>query len=106
MLTFHCPHCGVLAEETELAPGGAAHVARAGPASSDAEFEAYLFLRDNPRGVHLERWRHAAGCGRWFIAARCTLTNEVFGSYPPLVPMPPAVLARIRLRHPTWGPPA
>lgn len=103
MLILACPCCGITAEETELAPGGAAHVPRAGPGSSDDAFEAYLFLRDNPQGVHLERWLHAYGCGRWFIAARCTQSNEVFGTWPP-GPMPAAVLAQIRARRPGWEP--
>jgi sarcosine oxidase, subunit delta len=82
VLVLTCPYCGIAADETELAPGGAAHVKRAGPGDSDADFEAYRFLRDNPRGVHLERWRHAYGCGKWFLAARHTVTMEVFGTYP------------------------
>jgi sarcosine oxidase subunit delta len=40
MLTFTCPYCGVQACETELAPGGEAHLKRFGPGSSDADFEA------------------------------------------------------------------
>ena len=31
MLTFTCPCCGVAACETELAPGGEAHLKRFGP---------------------------------------------------------------------------
>lgn len=43
--------------------------------------QSYLFYRKNPKGVHFERWRHSNGCGKWFIAARCTMTLEVFGTY-------------------------
>ena len=82
MLMLTCPHCGLTVEETELAPGGEAHLRRAGPASDDAAFETYLFLRENPKGPTLERWRHAYGCGKWFVAARNTATNEVYGTYP------------------------
>ncbi|MCX7890267.1 MAG: sarcosine oxidase subunit delta [Rhodobacteraceae bacterium] len=103
MLTLTCPCCGVAAEETELAPGGQAHLRRFGPGSSDDDFTAYLFDRANPRGVHLERWRHAYGCGKWFLAARSTVTLEVFGTYPAQTREPPAdVVARIRQRHPEW----
>lgn len=106
MLLIECPHCGVMADETELAPGGQAHVARAGPESSDEAFEAYLFLRDNPRGVAFERWRHAHGCGKWFHAARCTASLEVFGTYPAAVAgPPPEILAAVRARRPGWAPP-
>ena len=94
MLSLSCPMCGVTAEETEFAPGGQAHLRRHGPGSSDAEFEEYMFLRDNPAGVHLERWRHAYGCGKWFIAARCTVTLRVFGTYPAQSHEPPAEIRR------------
>ncbi len=89
MLTLHCPCCGVHAAETELAPGGEAHLKRFGPASSDADFESYMFLRDNPRGVVLERWRHAYGCGKWFLAARDSVTMQVYGTYAAQTAEPP-----------------
>ena len=72
MLLLECPYCGAKCEETELSPGGEAHIKRYGPGSSDQDFEAYLFMRENPKGVHFERWRHVYGCGKWFHAARCT----------------------------------
>ncbi len=103
MLILTCPHCGIAADETELAPGGEAHLKRAGPEASDVEFEAYMFARRNPLGVHFERWRHAMGCGKWFIAARATDTLEVFGTYPARTEAPPADLVRrIRRKRPEW----
>ena len=33
MLIFTCPYCGIEADETELAPGGEAHLKRFGPGS-------------------------------------------------------------------------
>ncbi|WP_126975892.1 sarcosine oxidase subunit delta [Frigidibacter oleivorans] len=102
MLILTCPHCGVTAEETELALGGEAHLKRYGPGDSDEQFEAYMFARKNPKGVHFERWRHAYGCGKWFIAARCTVTLEVFGTYPAQTARPPAdLLAAIRAKRPS-----
>jgi sarcosine oxidase subunit delta len=103
MLILTCPCCGVAAEETELAPGYEAHLKRFGPGSSDDDFEAYMFARKNPKGVHFERWRHAYGCGKWFLAARCTATLEVFGTYPAQVSgPPPAIIAKIKARRPDW----
>ncbi len=103
MLILECPCCGVMADESELEPGGEAHLKRAGPEASEEEFEAYLFSRKNPRGVHFERWRHAMGCGKWFHAARDTLTLEVFGTYPARVHAPPEeIQAAIRARRPEW----
>ena len=88
MLTLTCPYCGVATEETELAPGGEAHLTRHGPGSTDAEFEGYLFARQNPRGVLFERWRHAYGCGKWFLAARDTATLQVYATYKAQTPAP------------------
>ncbi|NVO27705.1 sarcosine oxidase subunit delta [Donghicola sp. C2-DW-16] len=101
MLTLQCPYCGVMAEETELSAGGEAHLKRFGPGSSDADFETYMFMRENPKGVHFERWRHANGCGKWFHAARCTVTLEVFGTYTAQTSVPPAdLLDTIRAARP------
>ena len=100
MLQLKCPHCGVTGEETEFHPGGEAHIKRQAPGASDADFEAYLFGRKNPRGVHFERWRHAFGCGKWFHAARSTVTLEVYGTYPADVTKPPKeILDRIKARE-------
>lgn len=103
MLILTCPYCGVTAEETEFHAFGEAHLTRYGPGSTDDEFEAYLFLRKNPKGVHFERWRHVYGCGKWFHVARCTTTLEVFGSYSAqsVVP-PPNIIAIIKDRRPNW----
>lgn len=66
MLILECPYCGVMADETDLHGDGEAHLKRFGPGSSDDDFEGYLFMRKNPKGVHFERWRHASGCGKFF----------------------------------------
>lgn len=103
MLILTCPYCGVDADETELHGGGEAHLQRHGPGSTDDDFETYLFQRENPRGVHFERWRHVMGCGKWFHAARCTQTLEVFGTYSAQVTEPPADLrAAISAKRPGW----
>ncbi|MFT5869437.1 MAG: sarcosine oxidase subunit delta [Paracoccaceae bacterium] len=104
MLLLTCPNCGLAAEETELHPGGEAHLKRFGPGSDDADFEGYLFHRANPKGVHFERWRHANGCGKWFLAARDTVTLEVFATYSAQTTQPPAnVVAAIKSKRPDWS---
>jgi len=103
MLLLTCPYCGVAGEETEFVPGGEAHLERCGPGSSADDFERYMFARKNPKGVHFERWRHANGCGKWFHAARSTVTIEVFGTYPAQTHEPPkAILDAIRAKLPDW----
>ena len=83
MLIIDCPYCGAR-EEAEFACDGEAHIARplAENSITDAEFADYLFLRDNPKGLFLERWRHTAGCRRWFNVARDTVTHEIVEIYP------------------------
>jgi sarcosine oxidase subunit delta len=104
MLILECPYCGVYAEETELQAGGEAHLKRFGPESSDDDFEGYLFMRENPKGVHFERWRHVNGCGKWFHAARCTMTLEVFGTYAAQTFEPPkAIKDAITKKRPGWS---
>jgi len=103
MLILTCPYCGIAADETELHAGGEAHLTRYGPGAPDEDFEAYLFLRENPRGVHFERWRHVFGCGKWFHAARCTQTLEVFGTYPAQTTEPPQdIREAITAKRPGW----
>jgi len=82
MLLITCPHCGPR-EESEFACGGEAHIARPLVENSitDAEFADYLFLRDNPKGMFLERWRHTAGCRRWFNVARDTVSHDIIEIY-------------------------
>ncbi len=103
MLLLKCPYCGVDCDETELAPGGEAHLERFGPASSAADFESYMFMRANPMGVHFERWRHVYGCGKWFLAARSTTTLEVYGTYKAQSKAPPKALQNaIKKKEPNW----
>ena len=82
MLLIPCPYCGPR-PEIEFRYGGQAHVARAADPSalSDAEWAQFLYLRDNPRGRHAERWRHTNGCGRFFNCIRDTLTDKIAATY-------------------------
>ena len=57
MMQLKCPWCGIR-DESEFVCGGTTHLARPPLTATDAEWAEYLFFRDNPKGVHLERWRH------------------------------------------------
>jgi sarcosine oxidase, subunit delta len=81
MLRIYCHFCGVR-DESEFVFGGPSHVARPAFDVSDAEWTAYLFNRENPQGIHYERWLHAYGCGRWFNIARDTVTHDILSVYP------------------------
>lgn len=97
MLVINCPVCGVEGEEGDFHYGGQAHIRR--PATtdpdniSDAEQRDYLFWRHNPMGLHFERWRCDRGCGKWFHAARDTMSLE-FKAYYPITELPPLELMK------------
>ena len=55
---------------------------------SDEDFEAFFFLRDNVKGVTFERWRHIHGCGRFFNAARDTVSDKFVTTYKAGEPKP------------------
>jgi heterotetrameric sarcosine oxidase delta subunit len=80
MLQIPCPYCGCR-DESDFSFGGESHVSRPLPDSSDAEWSDYLFNRENPKGIHFERWLHSYGCGRWFNLARDTVTHEIYAAY-------------------------
>ncbi len=82
MLQIHCPYCG-LRDETEFTFGGQAHIVRPTNPSvvSDREWVEYLYIRDNPKGLHLERWQHRFGCRQWFNVVRDTATHQIHASY-------------------------
>ena len=80
MLQIECPFCGCR-DEVEFRCGGESHIQRPTPDVSDEVWADYLFNRDNPKGVHFERWLHAYGCGKWFNVARDTVTHEIHAVY-------------------------
>jgi sarcosine oxidase, subunit delta len=84
MLLIPCPWCGPR-PENEFRYGGQAHVARPADPSAvdDADWAIYLYLRDNPRGAHAERWRHVHGCGRFLNCVRDTVSDRISASYRP-----------------------
>jgi len=103
VLILTCPYCGVEAEETEFHGGGEAHIERFTDGSSDDQFTGYMFQRKNPKGVVFERWRHVYGCGKWFHAARCAVTLEVFGTYSAQTLKPPKeIITKIKAKRPDW----
>jgi len=87
MMRLNCPYCGAR-DENEFVCGGTSHIARPALEASDLTWGEYLFFRDNPEGLHYERWRHTYGCGQWFNVVRHTLTHEVLAVYPMTAPPP------------------
>jgi heterotetrameric sarcosine oxidase delta subunit len=81
MLLIRCPWCGPR-DEQDLSYGGEAHIARPRNPDklSDDEWADYLFMRNNPKGEHLERWV-CNGCRRWFNVRRDTVSHEITAVY-------------------------
>jgi sarcosine oxidase subunit delta len=78
MFQIDCPNCGPRGV-TEYCYGGEYHSRPENP--SEREWADYLYARENRLGIQTEWWYHRAGCRRWFLARRHTLTNEVLETY-------------------------
>jgi sarcosine oxidase subunit delta len=89
MLLIPCPYCGPR-PELEFTYAGQAGISRPTTPSAltDEEWGAFLYLRENPRGPHDERWRHLHGCGRFFNARRHTVSDQFAASWKPGEPPP------------------
>jgi sarcosine oxidase subunit delta len=70
-----CPFCGDR-DVQEFTYLGDATVQRPADDAREA-FHAYVFLRDNPAGLHREHWHHSHGCRSWLVVTRDTRTHEV-----------------------------
>jgi heterotetrameric sarcosine oxidase delta subunit len=75
-MRIHCPFCGSRGHDEFVYHGDAAPQRPAGDTSVEA-FHDYVYLRDNPAGMHRELWFHAAGCHSWLVVERDTRTHEV-----------------------------
>ncbi|OLP62365.1 sarcosine oxidase subunit delta [Xaviernesmea oryzae] len=71
-----CPHCGPRPKEEFSVTGDATRLRPASDASDEA-WHAYVYLRANPKGVHLEHWQHVGGCRRFLVVERNTATHDV-----------------------------
>lgn len=81
MIEIPCPWCGPRAH-VEFSYGGDASLQRPAEDAPAGDWDAYVYLRDNPRGEHLELWQHVAGCRAWLRVRRDTATHAVLGAEP------------------------
>ncbi|MSP87622.1 MAG: sarcosine oxidase subunit delta family protein [Alphaproteobacteria bacterium] len=90
MLLIDCPWCGPR-DQREFNYGGDGTVVRPPDpsAATDEAWHDYIYIRDNPRGSHVELWQHNAGCRRWFKVRRDVVTHEMQGSAPIGRELPP-----------------
>jgi sarcosine oxidase subunit delta len=75
MILVPCPYCGSR-NASEFRWLGEVRE-RPDPASATlTQWRHYLYIRRNVAGWSSERWFHRAGCGRYFVAERNTVTNQ------------------------------
>jgi sarcosine oxidase subunit delta len=79
-LRIPCPCCGER-DIREFSYLGDASARRPDPASGEAPFFEYVYLRENRAGEIHEFWYHAAGCRSWLIVKRHTVTHKVTGAW-------------------------
>jgi len=87
VLLIPCPWCGPRAQ-VEFVYGGDATLKRAPPDAPIAAWIEFVYLRDNPAGLHDELWQHSAGCRQWFRVRRDTRTHQIQGSARPGAELP------------------
>lgn len=101
MLLIPCPHCGPCAQ-IEFSYGGDASIVQANmhtdagrtqDSQSTQQWLDSIYLRDNPRGPHLEWWQHNHGCRAWIKVRRNTATHEILGAWQASQSVPSAVSA-------------
>ena len=76
-----CPHCGPRTHE-EFTYHGDATVRRPSATTADAEsaFYDYVYVRNNPFGLHRELWFHQGGCHEWLVIERDTRNHDIKGA--------------------------
>ena len=88
MLRIRCPCCGER-DETEFRYKGDATRRRPAGDAGLADFAAYVYERDNPRGWHVEWWLHVGGCRQLLKVVRHTVSHEIHAVGGPDDPLAP-----------------
>ncbi len=87
MLRLDCPFCGLRDhDEFSYLEDGSVQMPSFENTSEAAWFEA-VFLRDNPRGKHVELWHHINGCRMVLRVERDTQTH---------------IISKVEAAHPAW----
>lgn len=76
MLLITCPHCGPRNSDEFSFHGELSR--RPDPATTtSSEWRRYLYLKDNVAGLETEHWVHVAGCRRFLLVQRDTISNDI-----------------------------
>ena len=81
MRIINCPLCGPR-DHAEFTYIGDATKNRPenGDSSNDHAWYDFVYLRDNPKGLHEELWQHSFGCRCFVKVLRNTLTHEIIAT--------------------------
>jgi heterotetrameric sarcosine oxidase delta subunit len=76
MILIPCVHCGPR-NASEFRHGGEVGSRPDPNATTRAEWSAHLYTKTNAADWTTETWFHAAGCRRYFVVERHTVSNEI-----------------------------
>ena len=82
MLRIHCPYCGVRDHEEFSYYGDASKTYPPLDAQHHDEWVEAVYMRDNPKGEHLEFWHHGVAFRRWLVVKRNTMTHDILSVVP------------------------
>jgi sarcosine oxidase subunit delta len=82
MLRIHCPYCGVRDHDEFSYFGDATKKYPALDAANHAEWVEAVYMRNNPKGEHLEFWQHTLACRQWLVVQRNTVTHDITAVMP------------------------
>ncbi len=76
MITVSCPWCGCR-NSTEFRVVGESKKRPDAKNTTQEEWRTYLYTKSNLADWVTETWYHRAGCRRYFVAERHTISNEI-----------------------------
>lgn len=76
MILLDCPNCGPRSA-SEFRYVGERHPRPDPNAATPEQWRSYLYLRNNAADWVDETWLHRAGCRRYLVVERHTVTNDV-----------------------------
>jgi heterotetrameric sarcosine oxidase delta subunit len=82
MMIIPCVHCGPR-NASEFQYRGETGSRPDPNRTTPVEWHSYLYDESNAAGWVTERWYHTAGCRRFFVIERHTVTHEIRAARPP-----------------------
>ena len=76
MILLPCPYCGPR-NSSEFRYVGESKPRPDPVTTTEEAWRDYLYNHSNPAGWVTEQWYHRAGCRKYFVAERHTVSNEV-----------------------------